>query len=181
MLRDRWIFPDIGSVALAVPGDSLLAAVDESWPTLRPSESESQVWSWRKIMQAARDRFVLRDAAKEPLALWSSAKSTPLSLPGGRFYRLDYLEVCPRHRKARLGAFLMALIARRAREIGAGGMVLGALPEAAQFYERLGFRAGLLAGWQTERGLIPYRLEGEDLDRLIERGNAFLEEEAAEE
>lgn len=181
MFDDRWGFPAVGLVALAVPGDSLLAAIDESWPALRSPQSESQSWSWRRIMRSARDRFVLRDTADEPLALWSSAKSGPLRLPGGRFYRLDYLEVCPRNRKARLGAFLMALIARRAAEVGADGVVFGALPEAATFYEKIGFQAGIVAGWQTERGLIPYRLEGEDLERLIESGNAFLEEDAAAE
>lgn len=181
MFGDQWDYPGVGRVTLAIPGDSLLASIDESWPPLRNPQSESHRWSWRKIMDSARDRFVLKDAAGVPLALWSSAKSAPLRLPDGRFYRLDYLEVSPGSRRAYLGVFTMALIARRAAEVGAGGIVFGALPEAAEFYEKIGFQKGIVAGWQTERGLVPYRLEGEDLERLIESGNAFLEEDAAAE
>ena len=181
MFGDRWNFPGVGLVRLAVPDDSVLARIDESWPAMRSASSESQWWSWRKIMDSARDRFVLRDTDGGPLALWSSVKSSPLRLPGGRFYRLDYLEVSPRSRKVRLGAFMMTLVARRAAEIGAGGVVFGALPEAAPFYETIGFQEGSVAGWRAERGLLPYHLEGEALERLIELGNAFLEEDAAEE
>lgn len=132
-------------------------------------------------MARASDRFALVTMDDDVLALWCSRKSTPISPPGAGFYRLDYLEVEPSRRAARVGAFALALAAKRAKEAGASGLLLAAIPNVASFYQELGFSRRAAPGWNTEVGLVAYELKGGGYDALAEKADAFLEETAASE
>ena len=77
----------------------------------------------------------------------------PLQLEGQRYYRLDHFEIAPSVRGQLVGIFCFGLIAARAIELGADGIVLAALPEVARVYEKWGGMKRRPAGWHVGTGL----------------------------
>jgi hypothetical protein len=111
------------------------------------------------------------------LALWSSSKKKPIRLPEGIFYRLDYLEVSPPSRGGVVGTFTLAVIAARATELNATGIVLAAFPikGLSDAYERAGAVGRCPQGWNCPANLLPFIFEAAALARLKALADGFLE------
>jgi hypothetical protein len=90
------------------------------------------------------------------MALWCSAKAQPLKLREGKFYRLDYFELDPRLRGGEAGVLAFALVAARARDVGADGIVLATWPPLRRFYEGIGGVERELVGWRAPANLITF-------------------------
>jgi GNAT superfamily N-acetyltransferase len=135
-------------------------------------------WRWYEIALRMPERFVLRDVANGDLvAVWSSRAKRPIVLDGAGYYRPDYLEVDPGRREGGLGLFLLAVIATRARELGAQGLVLGGVdtPAARALYSRAGASESTPGGWRPAPGLIPYWIGGDAYVELCEYADAHQE------
>lgn len=169
LLGTRWDVPSVGVVALTQATLTLLARADRAWPPMRRPADAHLHWRWSAIAARARERFALVAPDGEPLALWCSARSRPVRLLRGLFYRLDYVEVDPTRRGTALGPFTFAVCATRALELGCDGLVLGSLAEAGPFYERLGGERRREAGWREGPDLLPYVFDRETLEGLQER------------
>lgn len=66
--------------------------------------------------------------------MWSA--KVRVLLDGACFYRVDRIEVAPDRQRQGYGFATFHLLATRAREVASTGILLAALPEAAEFYER---------------------------------------------
>jgi GNAT superfamily N-acetyltransferase len=122
------------------------AAIDDAWPSSRRPADVHHAWRWADIWKSLKDCLVLE--GDRPVAIWGSTVRRPLKLAGATYYRLDYLEIAPAHRGKILGAFLIAVIASRALELGATGIVLTAfpVPGLVEFYEGTGAVRGAPRG-----------------------------------
>jgi hypothetical protein len=144
-------------------------------------ERESDVhlaWNWAEIVPDMHDAFVVL-AEDEPIAIWASRLRSPVVLEGRKYYRLDYLEIDPRRRGDQLVAPLMfGLIARRATELEAVGVVLAAfqIPGLVKRYVTLGASQGCPRGWNHPTELVPLTFEQAAIDRLRELIDALQED-----
>ena len=46
-----------------------------------------------RLTEGKREMFAVVNESGDPVGIWCSAKREPIKLEGGRFYRLDYLEL----------------------------------------------------------------------------------------
>lgn len=146
--------------------------------------SKSSIKSGRRCVGAATSKIVKRcpehlalvDQANETRGLWAGRKRL-VELPEvGNVYRLDYLEVRPSDRGGLLGAFLFALVANRAVELDASGLVLAALPVVESVYVRWGGRSGAIKGWNAPKELIPFFFDRDQITALARYADELEEE-----
>jgi hypothetical protein len=170
LISRRWALPepDRRQFTLETVTRAHAAKIDREWPALRFPFDEHLHWKWRDICFAGGESFVLIGENGDPAGIWCSAKPKPITLPEGTFYRLDRLEAAPSHRGGIFGVFLFAVAATRAVETAANGMVLGALPAVASFYQGLGGHQVLQAGWRTDPDLVPFTFSRDTLLQLAE-------------
>lgn len=174
--------PRLGLVHLVRATAADCARIDAEWSSLRRPEDVHQAWLWSEMIQTMRDAFVLVGDA--PLAIWGSAKGSPIELPEGRFYRLDYLECHPSLRgQGVAGLFALATIAKRARELDAAGIVLAAFnePKLVEFYVGAGAEQRQPRGWTVPRNLIPCVFGAVAVDSLETFADAHDDDESAAE
>jgi hypothetical protein len=127
-----------GIVRLLHPSQEQLAAIDERWPAQRAEADWSRSWLWTDLARDKAEVFAVSDDRHRLLSIWCSNKSKPIRLQGTGYYRPDYLEVAPDARGKTMGAFTFSLMAARALELGASGIVLGTWPFLREFYAGLG-------------------------------------------
>ncbi|MEZ4431775.1 MAG: hypothetical protein R3F65_33615 [bacterium] len=159
----------------------LLTRIDAEWPPERPAGALHRDWRWVDWVREERsaERFVLVDEADAPQLIWCCASRRLLRLPGGPFYRPDRLEVAPMSARSGVGTVGMAVIATRARELGANGVVLKATLDAAPFYAKVGGVAGEVAGWSHSPDLVEFTFARPALDALAEMLDEYRQEEDA--
>jgi len=161
------VVPGPGLVLCQRPTATHLGIADAQWaPQRKPGDAHD--WSWARVAVDSHDDFCVLDPSHVPLALWCSHAPRVLDLPGGRAYRLDFIEVKPELRGAELGVFTLGLVACRALECGVTRLVLGSLPEARKLYDKTGGRQSKVRGWRPPRGLLPYEFERKALEELRE-------------
>lgn len=154
----------------------LVTRIDEEWPMGR-RVSDLHDWSWCEIHRRFRLHgevlAVVEDAATpsacaSPLAVWASRKRRAIALPGGSFWRLDYIEVNPSERGGAFGAIAVALAATHALRQGADGILLGSVAELQKFWEAVGAQQRGERGWQPARGLLPFVIGPKSMAELAE-------------
>jgi hypothetical protein len=151
--------------------------IDERWSLKRRSNDAHLAWRWADIVPAMREAFTVL-SGDEPIAIWASKNGSPLSLGGGVYYRLDYLEIDPDRRgDGRTALLLFALIAKRVAEHSATGIVLTAfdVPALVEAYLALGAEPGCPRGWNHPVELVPLTFQQPALDRLRELIDALEE------
>lgn len=122
------------------------------------------------------ERFSLATEDAVPVALWCGTRARPIQLPeNGPCYRLDFLEIAPEHRGGDLGTFALALACDRALELGAKGMVLGALPDLEDWYRAHDGIPGPIRGWNVERDLLPFYFPEHVLRKMMELADGYVE------
>jgi hypothetical protein len=168
LLARAWNVPGVGRVRLVHPTDQHLSAIDAEWPPGRRPTDWHRAWRWKKITSGKVEVFAVLGPAEQLLGIWCSAKHKPIRLPDGLFYRPDYLEVAPGQRGQAMGVFLFLLIATRALEVGARGIVFGTWDILRVFYRGLGGVEGKPRGWTIETNLIPFVFETHTLEGLRE-------------
>lgn len=176
----QWDVPGVGVVVVRAAAYNDCAAIDKAWPAGRRPSDVHHVWRWVDISSTLKECFVVvKDG--HPVAIWGSTVSRPLKLGGMTFYRLDYLEIDPAHRGEVLGVFLVSVIASRALELGASGIVLTAfsVPGLVEFYEGTGAIRGSPRGWNHPKELVALTFELAALHRLKDLADALLEEKQA--
>lgn len=103
-----------------------------------------------------------------------------MQLPEGEFYRLDYLEADPFHRRRDgvVSALLLGLVAGRALERGAAGVLLTAFPVDGlrQFYVSAGAAEGKPKGWNAPKSLLSFVFRSAALEHLKEVTDGLLVE-----
>jgi hypothetical protein len=152
----------------------ILAEIDASWPQDRRPNDVHDCWRWTEISPTLSDLFivyVIEGDKRQPIAIWGAKKASPLDLPEGPRYRLDYIEVAPNLRgtdTSVAATFALATVAMRAREVGASGIVLAAFPMEGlgRAYEARGAVQRTPKGWEFPANLVPYVFGPEALDRL---------------
>jgi GNAT superfamily N-acetyltransferase len=132
------MLPRFGRVSAVHPANAHIKRIDEDWPPKRRETDWHHAWRWKDLTATRPECFAVVTAEDELLGIWCSAKAAPISLPEGRFYRPDFLEVSPDARGGDIGAFLFLVITARALELGARGIVLGTWPMHRAFYALLG-------------------------------------------
>jgi hypothetical protein len=160
----RWDVDGVGAVSLQFATRTLVATAQREWPSRRPWNASNRNWDWISIMAPRRERFaVLVDGSLA--GLWCDNKR-PIQLREGPFYRLDYFEVDP-------GYFALCLIATRALELRAFGVVLASLPEGRAWYETHGAEPRLADGWKVEApDLVPFVIAGDRLSTMRDHADA---------
>jgi hypothetical protein len=145
-----------GELQVVCPTSTLARAADAAWS--EATRSRLVDWSWLRLVNDYPEALCLVDASGAPRALFCSRRRRPLKLPGGTRYELGYIEIHPDDRGGALGYYALATAAVRAREVGATGLVLGAIPEPGlvRFYSALGAKQGNVKGWVHPRGLLPF-------------------------
>jgi hypothetical protein len=125
------------------------------------------------------ERFALVSSSDLAVALWCGRHGGLLKLRAGACYRLDYIEVNPALQRTQLGAFVFALVCKRALEMQADGLVLGSFPDPSvqDFYGRLGGVAGGLPDWTAEKGLTKFLFSKPVLQNLEELADAYVVDE----
>lgn len=160
--------PGIGRLRVIVPSMRQIEQVDVDWPPRRRPTDWHRAWRWRDLTAGKSETFAIVDPTDTVLGIWCSAKHKPIRLPDGLFYRPDYLEVAPGARGQEVGVFLFFLIAARALEAGAQGIVLGTWPVLRRFYEGLGGVERRPRGWNLEANLVPFTFDKATLEELQE-------------
>jgi GNAT superfamily N-acetyltransferase len=156
----------IGRLRVVEPSAAQLTAVDATWPSARRPTDWHGAWRWIDLTAGKVEVFAVVDSADRVLGLWCSVKHKPIQLPDGLFYRPDYLEIAPDVRGQEVGVFLFLLIAARALELGAQGIVLGTWEVLRQFYGGLGGVERRPRGWNLEANLVPFTFDAETLADL---------------
>ena len=156
LLARSWRLPEIGLVRVIRPSPADIAHIDETWPARRRLTDWHHSWRWHEITASRPEAFALRKDDGSLLGIWCSAKKAPITLPDGRFYRPDFLEISPDARGREVGAFIFLLIASRALELKAEGIVLGTWPVLREFYSRMGGHERKPRGWNLENNLVPF-------------------------
>lgn len=180
LVGQRWHVQALGEVRVERATPLHCADIETEWEPLRAEDDRDLAWRWTKIGPTLRDGFVLIGA--HPLSIWGSTKEEPIRLPGGRYYRLDFLEARPDHRGLRVvGLFTMALVAVRALEQDADGVVLASfdVPKLIAFYEGLGAIRRRPTGWNLPRNLVPFQLDAQALEQLARFADAHHDDQSA--
>ncbi len=132
-------------------------------------------------MASCAEHLAVVDAdSSEPLAIWASRRRSPIELGGIRYYRLDYFEVSPVHRGSSsiLSIFALGLVAARALELTAVGMVLVTLDIGGleEFYIGTGATRGVPSGWNSGAGLLGFTFGHSALLGLATNVDGFIKE-----
>lgn len=169
LLGTRWSLGARGDVRLTIASWPILMHIDREWPPARPTDALHRDWRWTDWVRDERseERFALLDEEDQPQFIWCGPRRL-LRLAGGPFYRPDRLEVAPASTRSGIGTLGMAVVATRAVELGATGMVLKATREAAPFYRGLGGVAGEVVGWSHSPNLVEFKFAEPVLARLAE-------------
>lgn len=172
--------PEIGAVSVGGTSPESIAEIDTNWPPNRRPSDVHQTWLWSEIAPNLCDAFIVYGSTGLPLAIWGSTKCAPITLPEGRFYRLDFFEVTPTLRgvgSSVAATFALAAIATRALELGASGIVLAAFPVEGlgRSYESRGAVQRSPKGWDFPSNLVPYLFDLEALKRLEGFADELLE------
>jgi hypothetical protein len=171
----RWVVPDIGEVTIITGSVDVGARIDLQWRARRSDMDALLAWNWAEIVADMREAFAVC-VAGEPVAIWASKLGSCAQLQGKPYYRLDYLELDPERRgDGRTSTLLAGMIAKRAAEHRARGIVLAAFPseKLVKFYESLGASRGGPKGWNCPPELVPLTFEQAALDNLRELIDAF--------
>ncbi len=168
LLGRTWTLPGSGRLRVVIPTDRHVGEIDLEWPSDRRPTDWHHAWRWKDLTAGKVEVFALVDADDKATGIWCSAKHRPIRLPDGLFYRPDYLEVSPAGRGQELGVFLFLLIAARALELGADGVVLGTWEILRDFYRGLGGMERKPRGWNLEPNLVPFTFDRETLEGLVE-------------
>lgn len=152
--------------------------IDAEWVGRRAAGDVHLTWRWVDLTRDTRESFVvfLDDV---PVAIWASKTGSPVTLDGHPYYRLDYVELDPDLRgDGQTSVMLFALIARRASELGAEGIVLSAfnVDKLINTYEILGATRGNPSGWKWPKELVPLTFYQGALDSLRELTDGFEED-----
>ena len=78
------------------------------------------------------------------------------------------------------GRFLLTLIAKRAQEVGASGIVLACPAIRVQWYKDAGALEGAPEGWKCATGLVALRFEHEACEDLRGTADALKDKEGSE-
>lgn len=143
--------------------------IDAAWPGQRPPEDHHHVWRWATLLGECRDSFTLvTEGAGEPAAVYGSRHATPLNLASRLFYRMDYFEVAPKLRGTGVGVLMLGVMALRAREAGAVGIVGAAfnVPKLLAFYRAAGAVLECPRGWNAPPGVVAFHIDESALTRL---------------
>lgn len=177
--RRRWPIDGLGTVRLVGASPNLLKELDRTWPPLRPDAADVS-WHWYAVAAATGERWAITLDLKTVAAFVAGPKL--LKLPDGLTFRLDFLETRGDLRGKSLGALSMALIAKRALEVGATRLVLSALPriDALRLYDQTGGERVTSRGWNPAFGLIPFTWEPDALRALARRLDDVEEEDQSE-
>jgi GNAT superfamily N-acetyltransferase len=159
LLEKCWLVPDVGHLTISGVSQALLGRIDSSWPSNRLQGDYHHDWRWGQITKGKVEAFVLLRDSIEPVGIWCSARRSPIRLPDGRFYRLDHLEISPTLRGTGFGVFLVSVVAARALELHADGVVLGTWDALRGFYLELGAEERKPAGWNLAINLVPFTLQ----------------------
>jgi GNAT superfamily N-acetyltransferase len=165
-----WAAADLGEVRVGAVTVEVARTLDEAWSPRRAGDDIHLAWVWANIVPDLREAFVVR-AKGEPIAIWGSKLGSPIELGGQKYYRLDYLEVDPDRRgDGQTSALLLGLIAKRAAEHGATGVVLATfnIDGLIRAYEYLGAERGAPSGWNHPIQLVPLTYKQPALTRLRE-------------
>jgi len=160
--------PGLGRVRVVDPSRQHLDEIDAEWPPVRRPTDWHREWRWKDIVAGMVEVFAVIGPGDKVIGIWRSAKHKPIRLPDGLFYRPDYLEVAPVARGQEAGVFLFLLIAARALELGAQGIVLGTWEVLRNFYREMGGVEGKPRGWNVEANLVPFVFDTETLEGLRE-------------
>ena len=79
---------------------------------------------------------------------------------------MQRLELSPELRGGEMGVFLFLLIAARAIEVRADGILVGTWPLHRKFYSGLGASEGPIRGWNLGSDLVPFKFDREALEGL---------------
>jgi hypothetical protein len=169
----------MGPLELVDVSKALLGVIDAEWRPKRPTTDVTTGWVWSDIVADLPETLVLVDANKSPAAIWCSAKRLPIALPGGKYYRLDNVEVRPTLRGTLVGGLTFGVIATRALELKATGMVLNTWETHVDYYTALGGRQELATGWTAAPDLVPFVFDETALVQLKDMANAFISEKSA--
>jgi len=164
----RWDLGEDGTLCLAKASRSLARDALSIWESR--CEPRLVDWRWALLVGEYPEAFALLAENGHARALWCSRSRRTLRLPVGPTYELGYIEVDPDDRGGTVGYVTLAIVACRALEVGAVGMVLAFLPYPGleRFYENAGGQKGKVKGWQAPRGLAPYFFPREALLALQE-------------
>lgn len=168
--KSEWEFDSLGTVRLDVASSEIARRVDNQWTPTRAVDAASNGWSWYAICAAAEDRFAV-STTDEIVAMWSGKANVLLG--GESFYRVDRIEVAPRRHGQGYGLVTFHLLAARAKEAVAAGIVLAALPEASAFHAKLGGVPVRPRGWHSAPGLVPFSFDRSRLDEIASDANRF--------
>lgn len=165
-----WAAADLGDVRVGTATTDVATALDTMWSVRRGSDDIGLAWRWADIVPDMREAFVVL-AKGAPIAIWASKLGSPVVLGGQKYYRLDYLEIDPARRgDGQTSAILLGLIAKRAAEHTATGVVLAAfcIDGLIRAYEYLGAERGAPPGWNHPVQLVPLTFKQPALSRLRE-------------
>lgn len=163
-----WKAAELGEVRVGTGTVALAKTLDAEWSQRRRESDNHLAWQWTRIVSDAREAFVVIANGK-PIAIWASKLGSPIDLGAERFYRLDYLEIDPNCRgDGQTSVLLFGLIAKRAEEHAAGGIILTAFPidKLVEAYESLGAERGAPRGWHYPKELVPLTFRRSALTRL---------------
>jgi GNAT superfamily N-acetyltransferase len=171
----RWKVPGLGEVTITTGSPDVAARIDKLWRERRGDIDALLAWKWVDIVADMREAFAIH-AAGSPIAIWASKPGSCVQLDGKPYYRLDYLEVDPERRgDGQTSTLLAGMIAKRATEHRASGIVLPAFPseKLAKFYESLGATRGAPQGLEPPPQLVPFTFGQDALDNLRELVDAL--------
>lgn len=165
LFKRIWNVPGHGKVRLIAPNLAMLLAVDADWPRHRDPEKEHIRWQWLSIMKKHDDGFLVT-VNDQLAAAWCGLHARPIALNSGLWYRLDYIERTATY--SNLGLFVFMLIAARADELGAAGILGSAFNDAEllAYYQRAGAELGDVPGWNCHRKMVPFCFRGEAMANL---------------
>ncbi len=146
------------------PDAEYVEALDRSWPRARAASAEHKEWRWAHIRERSRDILALEHVDGRCIGIWTSGRSV-FRLGGTPCYRLDRVEVSPFFVGQGWGPVVVAACCARALELGASTIVLGALPQAAPFWNRLA-AVGAPPGWTCEPPLLAYTVTPDVVENL---------------
>lgn len=148
--------------------------IDQKWGPFRKPDAPNGHWSWARIKEKAVETFQLK-CKEEGVAIWAVGR-VDVKLEGKCWYRLDFIEVHPQKRRGLLGALAVCLMAERAAELKCDGILLASVDYAVEFYAALEGVQRVVAGWNHQKGLVPFVFEKDQIGKLRERLNEFVEE-----
>lgn len=178
MLSDAWLVEPLGRIRVCLPKTTHLATIDGTWPARRKdSDRHKDAWEWTRLVRDLAECFIAVEEDDRPIGIWGSRRETLLRLPGGSYYRLDFLEADPDRRGGPVGVLTIGLAACRALELAADGMVLATFPIEGlrRFYKAVGAVEERARGWNCDKHLLPFHFNAAALKRLREATDELLE------